>query len=204
VSYHPDAHQTKASFVRTTWIPVRTFLCVEKLQTAPSCIHLDDTVSRPNDPQCSTKASRFLSKTQIWEDRCNRPDDVDSRPVELIHKASIAIQIQTSGRQSSWSGRACIKYGIACIRSTVRTTILLVRTREASIWKLLAANVQPSGCQGNTVRMRLSNRKDFQTKFLEFRSHSCLSGRPMTTVRTVPNFIKPDAHLNCQPINRGP
>jgi hypothetical protein len=34
-------------------------------------------------------------------------------------------------------------------------------------------------------------------KFLKFRSHSCLSGLPMTTVQTVPRFIKPDAHLNC-------
>jgi hypothetical protein len=45
------------------------------------------------------QASGFLSKTQIWEDCCNRPDDVDSRSDALIHKASIAIQIQTSGRQ---------------------------------------------------------------------------------------------------------
>jgi hypothetical protein len=52
----------------------------------------------------------FLSKTQIWEDRCNRPDDVDSRPDVLIHKASIAFKIQTSGRQSSQSGRANIIY----------------------------------------------------------------------------------------------
>jgi len=42
----------------------------------------------------------FLSKTQIWEDRCNRPDDVDSRPSMLIHKASYAFKIQTSGRAS--------------------------------------------------------------------------------------------------------
>jgi hypothetical protein len=39
------------------------------------------------------QASGFLSKTQIWEDCCNRPNDVDSRPDVLIHKASIAIQI---------------------------------------------------------------------------------------------------------------
>jgi hypothetical protein len=89
----------------------------------------------------------FLSKTQIWEDRCNRLDDVDSRPDMLIHKASIPFKIQTSGRQSSWSGHASIIYGncmyqinrlddhslgpdaqtldmeIACSRSaTVRTT----------------------------------------------------------------------------------
>jgi hypothetical protein len=49
---------------------------------------------------------RFLSKTQIWEDRCNCLDDVDSRLDALIHKASIAFKILTSGRQPSWSGRA--------------------------------------------------------------------------------------------------
>lgn len=57
------------------------------------------------------QASGFLSKTQIWEDCCNCPDDVDFRPDALIHKASIAIQIQMPERQSSWSGCACIKYG---------------------------------------------------------------------------------------------
>jgi len=47
---------------------------------------------------------RFLSKTQIWEDRCNRSG-------VLIHKASIAFKIKTSGCQSSWSERASIIYG---------------------------------------------------------------------------------------------
>jgi len=40
----------------------------------------------------------FPSKTQIWEDHWNRLDDVDSRPNALIHKASIAFKIQTSGQ----------------------------------------------------------------------------------------------------------
>jgi len=53
----------------------------------------------------------FLSKTQIWEDRCNRPDDVDSRPDTLIHKASRAFKIQMFGRQTSCSGRASYIYG---------------------------------------------------------------------------------------------
>jgi hypothetical protein len=66
-------------------------------------------------------AMGYLSKTQIWEDRCNYPNDVDSRPNMLIHKASRAI------------------------KSTVRTIIPLVRTCEASIWKLRAAEVRPSG-----------------------------------------------------------
>jgi hypothetical protein len=47
------------------------------------------------------QASGFLSKTQLWEVCCNRPDDVDSRPDALIHKASIDFKIQTSERQSS-------------------------------------------------------------------------------------------------------
>jgi hypothetical protein len=111
MSYRLDAHLSKASSVRTTWIPVRTFLCVEKLQTAPACIRPDYSAARPDDTQCSTKALGFPSKTQKWEDCCNRPDDVDSRPDVLIHKVSIAIQIQTFGRQSSWSERASIRYG---------------------------------------------------------------------------------------------
>jgi hypothetical protein len=85
VAYRPDAHHTKASFIRTTRIPVRTFLCVEKLRTAPTCIG-------PNDPQCSIKLQDFFPNTDI-EDSCNRPEEVDSRPDALIHKARIAIQI---------------------------------------------------------------------------------------------------------------
>jgi len=53
----------------------------------------------------------FHSKTQLWEDRCYRPEDVDSHLDVLIHKASIAFKIQMSGRYSSWSGRASIRYG---------------------------------------------------------------------------------------------
>jgi hypothetical protein len=56
-------------------------------------------------------AMGFLSKTQIWEDRYNCPDDVDSRPDPLIHKASCTFKIQTSGRHHSWSGRASYIYG---------------------------------------------------------------------------------------------
>jgi hypothetical protein len=50
------------------------------------------------------QASGFLSKTQLWEVRCNHPD-------ALIHKASIPFKIQTSGHQSSWSECASIRYG---------------------------------------------------------------------------------------------
>jgi hypothetical protein len=57
---------------------------------------------------------------------------------------------------------------IACRRSTVRTTIPMVRTREALIRKLFAADVRPSGRQCLTAQTRLSKRKDFQRKSQNF------------------------------------
>jgi len=62
----------------------------------------------------------FLSKTQIWEDRCNHPDDVDFRPDALIHKASHAFKIQTSGRASYLYGN-CIQ--MKCDHSDDRATL---------------------------------------------------------------------------------
>jgi hypothetical protein len=87
----------------------------------------------------------FPSKTQLWEDHCNRPDDMDSRPNAIIHKEIIAFKIQTSECQSSWSGRTRSDMEITCIRSTVPATIPWVRTREALVWKLLAVQVRPFG-----------------------------------------------------------
>jgi len=75
---------------------------------------------------------------------------------------------------------------IACIRSTVRTTIPQVRTREVFIWKLLAAKVRPSGRQGTTVRTRLKSGKNF---YEFWKSIAQLSGQHL-------GFIKPDAQLN--------
>jgi hypothetical protein len=51
---------------------------------------------------------------------------------------------------------------IACISSTVRTSYFMVQTLKALIWKLRAAKVQPSGLQGNTIRMRLYSGKNFK------------------------------------------
>jgi hypothetical protein len=82
---------------------------VVKFRTTPACIRPDVSAARPDDSVFDKL--HFLYKAQIWEDRCNRPDDVDSCLDALIHKAGIAIQIQTFGRQSAWSRRACIRYG---------------------------------------------------------------------------------------------
>jgi hypothetical protein len=61
-------------------------------------------------PLSVRSAIRFLSRSQIWEDSWNRSDDVDSCLDALIHKASRAFKIHTSGRQSSWSGPASFIY----------------------------------------------------------------------------------------------
>jgi hypothetical protein len=65
VSNRLDSHQTKASFVRTTWIPVLTFLCVKKLRTAPACIRPDVLAAHPDDSQCSTKLQIFFPKSDM-------------------------------------------------------------------------------------------------------------------------------------------
>jgi len=86
---------------------------------------------------------------------------------------------------------------IACIRSTVRTTIPLVQTCEALIWKLHTAEIRPSGRRGNTVRTRLKSGKKF-SEILESRSHSCPFGRPMTIVRMARRFYQ--AKRSVEPI----
>jgi hypothetical protein len=108
-------------------------------------------IQQPVQTTLTVRSSfRISFQTQIWEDCCNRPDDVDSLPDALIHKASIAIQIQTSGRQQHGLDVCASDMEIGCIRLTVRTPILLVWTRGASIWKLrmcdrLDDSASPSG-----------------------------------------------------------
>jgi len=125
----------------------------------------DDSAARPDDPQCLIKPQDFFPKHRY------------RKIVVTIRTTWIPVQTHSSIRQVSQfksrrldasqhgpDGRAS-HMEIACIISAVRTTILPVRTPEASIWKLLAANVRPSRRQGITVRTRLYNRKDLQINF---------------------------------------
>jgi hypothetical protein len=70
---------------------------------------------------------------------------MDSRPDALIHKASIAVKSKHSDVGPLGLDTRASDMEIGCIKSTVRTTIPLVRTREALVWKLLAAKVRPFG-----------------------------------------------------------
>jgi hypothetical protein len=100
VIFHPDTQLSKHQPSRRRELSVWTLLCVENLRTVPACIISDFSATRLEDLSVR-QVERFLSKTQIWEDSCNRPNNVCSRPDAILHKASRAYKIQQSRRQSS-------------------------------------------------------------------------------------------------------
>jgi hypothetical protein len=221
VSYHPDAQLSKSPAVQMTCHTIRTHI---RLKHHPS--------GRRGFPFGPSSVSRSFELLQLAPFRTIqqpvrttlsvRPKLQDFFPkhrygkiAETVQTTWILVQMRSSIKQVSQfksRGPDASQHGpdtrasdmkIACITSTVGTTILLVRTRETSIWKLLAAGratVRTTGQHRPDVGLK---QERYSAKFSKFRSHSCPSGRPMTTFRTGPSFIKPDAHLNCQPINRG-
>jgi hypothetical protein len=136
--------------------------------SALACIRPDDSAARPNDSQCLTKLQIFFPKSNMGRllqpsRRCGFPSGC----------ATYLRQV----RNSNSTVRTPVYYGpdarttdmeITCRRSTFRTVIPKVRTREALVRKLLAADVRPSGRQCFTIQTRLSNRKDFQRKSPNF------------------------------------
>jgi len=102
VPYCPDARQTKASSIRTTWIFVRTLLCIEKLLFPLVSVR---TIQQPVQTTLSDWSSfRFSFQNQIGEDCCNRPD-------ALLLKASSQFKLNRSDVSLPWSGRAFNRYG---------------------------------------------------------------------------------------------
>jgi hypothetical protein len=106
----------------------------------------------------------FLSKTQIWEDSCNRPDDVDSHPDALIHKASRTFKIKTSGRQSSWSGRTSYIYG-NYVHQINRLDDMFYGLDTQSL------NMEIECSEGTTVRMTGQHRLDVAQIWKEFQQN---------------------------------
>jgi hypothetical protein len=159
VSNRPDAHKTKASSVQTTWIFVRTFLCVEKLRTAPAYIRSDVSVVLSDDSQCSTKL-QISFQNQIWEDCCKRPDDVDSPPDALLLKASSQFKLNRLDASLPWYGRAFIKYG-NYVHQISRPDDHQPGPDTRNLYKEITWSGRATvGRQCLTVWTRLSNRKD--------------------------------------------
>jgi hypothetical protein len=107
-----------------------------------------------------------LSKTQIWEDSCNRPNDVCSRPDALIHKASRTFKIHTSGHWSSWSERSSFIYGNS-VHQTNHPDDSCYGPDVPSLWKLRVAKVRPS--ERGLIQERISAKFGKPIVLLSFR-----------------------------------
>jgi hypothetical protein len=85
------------------------------------------------------QVERFLSKTKICEDNCNRPDDVCSRPNAILDKASREYKVQPSRHQTSWSGRSSLIYG-NCMHQFNRPDVSLHGPEAHSLDMEIACN----------------------------------------------------------------
>jgi hypothetical protein len=114
-----------------------------------------------------TFGSRFIYKRWV-EVFCKKSDALSYFPDAILDKASRAEEVQSSGRQTPWSGRSGLNMKIACSRSaTIRT--LGQHCPDAALF-----------------------RKEFQAN-LESRLHSCLSERPQLLCgRYLRNLIRQD------------
>jgi hypothetical protein len=126
------------AFIRTTWYSIRTLNYQsiirpddENFPSGPSSMSRSFKLlqvasvwmSQQHDrtPFSVRQGKRFHSKTQIWEDSCNRPNDVCSCPDAILDRASRTYKVQLSGRAS-------LNMEIVCHRSsTVRTSASKVR-----------------------------------------------------------------------------
>jgi len=144
VIYHPDAQLSKTSSARTT----RTFrpdlsLCQEALNC--SSLHQSGCFN--------SMSGRHLVFDQLWD---FFPKHIYGKTIATVRTMWIPVRTRSSIRQVAHSKfkhpddsihgpdvRATYME-IACIKSTVRTTIPLVWTHKALIWKLRAVEMQPS------------------------------------------------------------
>jgi hypothetical protein len=189
VIYRPDAQLSKASSVRMT----RTFHL-----NLPLCWEASNYSSLHPSRRFSSTSERHIVD-QLWD---FFPKHKYGKIAATVRTMWIPIRTRSSIRRvphSKFKRLEARLHGqdsratymeIACIRSTVRMIMLLVRTRETLIWKLRAAKVRLSRPQGNTIRTRLKSGKNF-SEILESRSHSCLSGRLISTV-WMPYVYRPD------------
>jgi hypothetical protein len=144
VLYRPDAQLSKQHPSGWWELSVQTFLCVEKLQTIPACICFDVSAARP-DATVFNQLWDFFSKhryektTATVRTMCV-PVRTSSFIRQVVHSKSRRSDVRLLGPDAQASYME-----IAYIRSTVRTTDVMVQTRQDLIWKLRAAKVQPSG-----------------------------------------------------------
>jgi hypothetical protein len=175
VTYRSDAQLFKASSVQNT----RTFR-----PDLPLCREASNCSSLHLSGRFSSTSRRHSVFDQLWD---FLPKHRYRKITATVRTMWIPVQTRSSISQVAHSksrrldtslhdpDARAIYMEIACIKSTVRMTIPLVRKHEASIWKLCDAEVRPFGRPGNTVQTRLKSGKNC-SKILESRLHSCPDG----------------------------
>jgi hypothetical protein len=175
VSYRPDVRQTKHHSSG-----LRGFSSGPSTVSRSFCfsLHPSGRLSSLSGRLSVFEQASDSFQNKIWEDCCNRPDDVDSRPDALLLKARIAVQIQPSGRLSGWSGRVFNRYGNcgfnfnrpdAClswsrrVRSRYGNCVLKINHPDGHPpWSERVKPYMEITLSGRaTVRTQLSNKKDF-------------------------------------------
>jgi hypothetical protein len=178
----PSGRPTNQSIIRLDDVNFCPDTHLHREASVPACIRSNVSAARPDDSQWSS--FRFSFQVQIREEsqfKFNRPD------------ASLP-----------WSECALNRYG-NCVQKINRPDGHPPGPDPRSLCKEIT-------CSGRmTVRKTVPHCPDaalkqerFLVKIWEFWLHNYPFGRPMSTVRTAPIFIKAVAHLNPQPINRGP
>jgi hypothetical protein len=155
VSYCPDAQLSKAPAVQTTCHTVRMHIRLKHHLSGPSSMSRSfellqlasiRTFQQPIRTTLSVrpKLQDFFPKHRYGKIAATvRTTWIPGWTRSSIRQVSQFKSKRPNASQHGPKERAS-EMEIACIRSAVRTTILPVRTREASIWKLLAADVRPS------------------------------------------------------------
>jgi hypothetical protein len=161
-SYRPDAQLSKAPAVLTTCHTIRTHISLKHPPSGQRGFSFG--------PSSVSRSFELLQLASIWTIQQPVRTTLNVRPklqdffprhgcgkiIATVRTTWIPIRTRSSIRQVSQfkSRRPDASYHgpdarvsnmeIMCIRSTIRMTILLIRTCEASLWKLLAVNVRQS------------------------------------------------------------
>jgi hypothetical protein len=148
MSYRLDAQLFKASSVRTMRI-FRPNLPLCREASNCSNLHSSGCFSRT-----SGRLSVFNKLQDFFPKHSYRKIAATVRTRSSIRQVLHLKSRRPDASQHGPDTRAS-NMEIACITSTVRTTIPLVRMCEALVWKLLVTEVRSSGRQDTTVRTRL-------------------------------------------------
>jgi hypothetical protein len=158
VSYRQDAQLSTASLVRTTR-NFRPDLPLIQEASNYSTLHPSGRFSSTSGwPSVLDKFRDFFPRHSYGKIAAT----VWTMWIPVRTRSSIRQVSRSKSRRSDTRSSDMV---IACIWSTVRMTITLVRKCEASIWKLLAANVRPPGRQGNIIWTQLESGKNFSEIF---------------------------------------